>query len=111
MSVGKASIKRAASAGTKKTAASSGKSSAKAKTAKTSTAKADAAKVTTTKADTAKAASAKAAQTQSAVISPENTEEILVKFMTRETPEEKQKNAVLSGRAVRLNEEMPDYLL
>lgn len=86
MSVGKASIKRAASAGAKKTAASSGKSSAK-------------------------AASAKAPQTQRAVISPENTEEILVKFMIGETPEEKQKNAVLSGRAVRLNEDMPAYLL
>ena len=77
MSVGKASIKRAASAGTKKTEASA----------------------------------AKAVQTQSAVLCPENTEEILVKFMTGETPEEKQKQSVLSGRAVRLNEEMPDYLL
>lgn len=83
MSVGKASIKRAASAGTRKTAAEASKSPAK----------------SAAKAETS------AAEVKTSVLTPMDCEEIQVKFLSGKSVSEN------PNRPVRLTEDMPDFLL
>lgn len=88
MSVGKASIKRAASAGTKKTAEKATEKAAAPKAAK-------------------KTRTAKAEETvvQTSVLTPMDAEEIQVKFLSKEPLAEE------ANRPVRVMDPMPTYLL
>ena len=96
MSVGKESIKRAASAGAKGTAK-------KTTSGKTSVTKAAAAKKTTTRKTTA-AKTAKSVKTS--VLTPANSEEIQAKFIS-----DKAKQPESVNGPVHVTEELPIYLL
>jgi hypothetical protein len=106
VSVGKESIKRAASAGTKTTKAKTTKAAAS-KTAKTTkTAKtAPKAETTAKTAATAKAEQAASAEPKTLVLTPQNAEELQEKFLSKGTADEK------NGKPVQIKEELPVYLL
>lgn len=93
MSVGKASIQRAASAGTRKTTAKT--------TTKGTTVKASA----KPKAVTASQVTADTTEVKQSVLTPMNCEEIQVKFLSG-SPKPEDEN-----RPVRLTEDMPVHLL
>ena len=116
MSVGKESIKRAASAGAKKTTAETKVSSAektagtakKTTSGKTSVTKAAAAKKTAAKKTTTrKTTAAKTAKSvKTSVLTPANSEEIQAKFIS-----DKAKQPESVNGPVHVTEELPIYLL
>lgn len=110
MSVGKDSILRAANADAKKTEVKPETKPVEAAETKTETAKAPvkraAAKKTTTakKTTAAKKPTARKKTVKTSVLTPQNTEELEAVFVTGSQPEE-------TEGPVRINEELPVYLL
>lgn len=113
MSVGKESIKRAASAGAKKTTAKEG-SSAPVKTAEAVTEAAKPAKKAPVRKTAAKAAGTKKTATRktaaktvkTSVLTPAHTEELQAAFVSDQKKQEQR-----PAEPVHINEELPVYLL